>query len=36
MEWRRTHFCGVVTEELAGQEVTLNGWVNRRRFKHDL
>ncbi|HHT73101.1 MAG TPA: aspartate--tRNA ligase [Firmicutes bacterium] len=31
MEWRRTHFCGVVTEELAGQEVTLNGWVNRRR-----
>lgn len=31
MEWRRTHFCGVVTEELAGQEVILNGWVNKRR-----
>ena len=31
MEWRRTHFCGVVTEELAGQEVVVNGWVNRRR-----
>ncbi|MGI6148845.1 MAG: aspartate--tRNA ligase [Firmicutes bacterium] len=31
MEWRRTHFCGTVTEELAGQKVILNGWVNRRR-----
>lgn len=31
MAWRRTHFCGSVTEALAGQEVTLNGWVNRRR-----
>lgn len=31
MDWRRTHFCGAVTEELAGQEVVVNGWVNRRR-----
>ena len=27
----RTHFCGEVTEDLLGQEVTLCGWVNRRR-----
>jgi aspartyl-tRNA synthetase len=27
----RSHYCGRVTEELVDQEVTLCGWVNRRR-----
>jgi aspartyl-tRNA synthetase len=27
----RSHYCGAVTEELIDQEVTLCGWVNRRR-----
>lgn len=27
----RTHYCGEVTEALLDQEVTLCGWVNRRR-----
>ncbi len=27
----RTHYCGLVTEALIGQEVMLCGWVNRRR-----
>lgn len=27
----RTHYCGLVTEALTGQTVTLCGWVNRRR-----
>jgi aspartyl-tRNA synthetase len=27
----RTHYCGLVTEALMGQSVTLCGWVNRRR-----
>jgi aspartyl-tRNA synthetase len=27
----RTHYCGLVTQALIGQEVTLCGWVNRRR-----
>ncbi|MGK6309606.1 aspartate--tRNA ligase [Variovorax sp. DT-64] len=27
----RTHYCGLVTEALLGQTVTLSGWVNRRR-----
>jgi len=27
----RSHYCGAVTEELLDQEVTLCGWVNRRR-----
>ena len=27
----RTHYCGLVTEELIGQTVQLCGWVNRRR-----
>ena len=27
----RTHYCGLVTETLLGQSVTLCGWVNRRR-----
>ena len=27
----RSHYCGLVTEELLGQSVSLCGWVNRRR-----
>jgi aspartyl-tRNA synthetase len=27
----RSHYCGLVTEALSGQNVTLCGWVNRRR-----
>ncbi|WP_185748660.1 aspartate--tRNA ligase [Herbaspirillum sp. SJZ107] len=27
----RTHYCGLVTEELLGQTVSLCGWVHRRR-----
>ncbi|TNF56258.1 MAG: aspartate--tRNA ligase, partial [Burkholderiales bacterium] len=27
----RSHYCGLVTENLMGQTVTLCGWVNRRR-----
>ncbi len=27
----RSHYCGLVSEELLGQNVTLCGWVNRRR-----
>jgi len=27
----RTHLCGEISEQLAGQEVTLCGWVDRRR-----
>ncbi len=27
----RTHYCGLVTDALLGQTVTLCGWVNRRR-----
>jgi len=27
----RSHYCGLVTEALMGQSVTLCGWVNRRR-----
>ena len=27
----RSHYCGLVTEALTGQNVTLCGWVNRRR-----
>jgi aspartyl-tRNA synthetase len=27
----RSHYCGLVTEDLIGQTVTLCGWVNRRR-----
>ena len=27
----RSHYCGLVTEALLGQTVTLSGWVNRRR-----
>ena len=31
MSWKRTHHCSAVNKDLAGQTVTLNGWVNRRR-----
>ncbi|MCC7005409.1 MAG: aspartate--tRNA ligase [Ottowia sp.] len=27
----RSHYCGLVTEQLQGQQVRLCGWVNRRR-----
>ncbi len=27
----RTHYCGFVDEQLSGQEVTVAGWVHRRR-----
>src|SRR5690554_2677508 len=27
----RTHYCGAINENLEGQEVTLCGWVHRRR-----
>jgi aspartyl-tRNA synthetase len=27
----RSHYCGQVSEQLAGQEVTVAGWVHRRR-----
>ena len=30
-QWQRTHYCGEVTEALAGQRLTLNGWVQRTR-----
>ena len=27
----RTHYCGQINEQLLGQEVTVAGWVHRRR-----
>ena len=27
----RTHYCGEITESLIGQEITVCGWVHRRR-----
>lgn len=30
-EWQRTVSCGEVSEAQVGQEVILNGWVNRNR-----
>lgn len=30
-QWQRTAMCGEVTEAMAGQTVTLNGWVQRTR-----
>ena len=32
----RSHYCGLVTEALLGQTVTLCGWVNRRRDHGDV
>ncbi|MCK9907391.1 OB-fold nucleic acid binding domain-containing protein, partial [Frankia sp. Cpl3] len=32
MEWKqRTLFCGQVGKEQIGEEITLNGWVQKRR-----
>lgn len=28
---KRTQYCGLITEDFVGQEVTVKGWVNRRR-----
>ncbi len=30
-DYRRTHTCGALTKENIGQEITLSGWVHRRR-----
>ncbi|MDR5694361.1 MAG: aspartate--tRNA ligase [Armatimonadota bacterium] len=29
--WKRTHYCGMISTNEEGQEVTLMGWVQRRR-----
>ena len=28
---RRTEYCGLISEKLVGQTVTLDGWVAKRR-----
>ena len=30
-DWKRSHYCGMVTAAQIGQEVCLTGWVQRRR-----
>ncbi|GFE58432.1 aspartate--tRNA ligase [Geobacter sp. AOG1] len=30
-DWKRTHYCGALTSKDVGREVTLMGWVMRRR-----
>ena len=29
---KRTHYCGTVNQDMIGQEVTVMGWVNKRRY----
>ena len=29
---KRTHYCGEVNQEMIGQQVTVMGWVNKRRY----
>ena len=29
---KRTHYCGAFTKDMVGQEVTVMGWVNKRRY----
>ncbi|GAH27293.1 unnamed protein product [marine sediment metagenome] len=31
MALRRDHFCGVLTKKAVGREVTLAGWIKKRR-----
>ncbi|WP_373815473.1 OB-fold nucleic acid binding domain-containing protein, partial [Jeotgalibaca porci] len=28
---KRTEYCGLITEAYIGQEITIKGWINRRR-----
>ena len=30
-DWQRTHMCGTITENMVGQTIRLNGWVQRTR-----
>lgn len=30
-DWKRSHYCGELTADLVGSEVTLMGWAHRRR-----
>lgn len=30
-QWKRTHFCTELDKSFVGQEVTVNGWLNKRR-----
>ena len=33
---RRTEYCGLISEKLVGQTVTLDGWVAKRRTTVEL